>query len=87
FWPLAAKGKAREKDEYDELPSERMNKIREEIAERVAQEKQREIEIEMQRLERERIALEEKRRREEEEMAMFEEVPTADAKSTKNKNN
>ena len=66
FWPLAAKGN-RDPDEYDELPSERNEKIRKEILEKIAMEKQREIEMERERLARERIALEEKKRKEKEE--------------------
>ena len=44
-------------------------------------EKQREIEMERERLERERVALEEKRRKDEEDAMMFEEVG-----KTKNEN-
>lgn len=86
FWPLAAKGN-RDPDEYDELPSERNEKIRKEILEKIAMEKQREIEMERERLARERIALEEKKRREKEEAMMFEEVGPKNAKNkSKNKN-
>ena len=80
FWPLATKGN-RDPDEYDELPSERSEKVRKEIAEKIAMEKQREIEMERERLERERVALEEKRRKDEEDAMMFEEVG-----KTKNEN-
>ena len=87
FWPLAAKGN-RDPDEYDELPSERNEKIRKEILEKIAMEKQREIEMERERLARERIALEEKKRKEKEEAMMFEEVVPKNAKNkSKNKNN
>ncbi|CAL6383790.1 unnamed protein product [Bathycoccus prasinos] len=87
FWPLAAKGN-RDPDEYDELPSERNEKIRKEILEKIAMEKQREIEMEKERLTRERIALEEKKRKEKEEAMMFEEVGPNNAKNkSKNKNN
>ena len=87
FWPLAAKGN-RDPDEYDELPSERNEKIRKEILEKIAMEKQREIEMERERLARERIALEEKKRKEKEEAMMFEEVVRKNAKNkSKNKNN
>ena len=86
FWPLAAKGN-RDPDEYDELPSERNEKIRKEILEKIAMEKQREIEMERERLARERIALEEKKRREKEEALKFEEVGPKNAKNkSKNKN-
>lgn len=86
FWPLAAKGN-RDPDEYDELPSERNEKIRKEILEKIAMEKQREIEMERERLARERIALEEKKRKEKEEAMMFEEVGPKNAKNkSKNKN-
>ena len=87
FWPLAAKGN-RDPDEYDELPSERNEKIRKEILEKIAMEKQREIEMERERLAGERIALEEKKRKEKEEAMMFEEVVPKNAKNkSKNKNN
>ena len=80
FWPLATKGN-RDPDEYDELPSERSEKVRKEIAEKIAMEKQREIDVERERLERERVALEEKRRKDDEDAMMFEEVG-----KTKNEN-
>ena len=87
FWPLAAKGN-RDPDEYDELPSERNENIRREIAEKIAMEKQREIEMEKERLERERIALEEKKRKEQEEAMLFEEVGKKNVNNrNKNKKN
>ena len=85
FWPLAAKGN-RDPDEYDKLPSERNENIRREIAEKIAMEKQREIEMDKERLERERIALEEKKTKEQEEAMLFEEVGKKNVNNNRNKN-